>query len=60
MRFWVFSADMLMSALAAREAMRQGEGATEQQAKDETQAIVAFLTGDEARAHKMFGEDGRG
>lgn len=44
MRAWVFTEDQLDSMLAAREAARQKQdGATEQQAKDETSAIKIFL-----------------
>jgi hypothetical protein len=40
---WVFHEEKLDSALAAREARRVKEGATEQQARDETFTIRAFL-----------------
>lgn len=43
MNWWVFHEEMLASALAAREAERQKAGATEQQAKDETQVVIEFL-----------------
>jgi hypothetical protein len=43
MRYWVFHEQTLAAALAAHELDRQKEGASEQQAKDETQIIVAFL-----------------
>lgn len=42
-RYWVFDEQQLDSLLAAREAERQRAGATEQQAKDETVTIKAFL-----------------
>lgn len=43
MRIFVISDAVLAQALAAREAERQREGATEQQAKDETQIVAEFL-----------------
>lgn len=43
MRIFVFSDAVLAQALAAREAERQGEGATLQQAQDETQIVAQFL-----------------
>lgn len=43
MRIYVISDQALAGALAAREAERQREGATEQQAKDETQVVLEFL-----------------
>lgn len=57
MRYWVFHEQMLAAALAAYEARRQGEGATEQQAKDETVAIVTFLASAEVRERGMVGAD---
>lgn len=47
-RYWVFEESRLAAALAAREAERQKEGATEQQAKDETLMIVQFLASEAA------------
>lgn len=43
MRYWVFNEGMLDDVLAEREARRQQEGATEQQARDETVFIKTFL-----------------
>lgn len=43
MRYWVFHEQALVDCLALREAERIKEGATEQQAKDETVVIVQFL-----------------
>lgn len=48
MPWWVFHQEQLAAALAAREAERQKEGATEQQAKDETLIIVQFLASEAA------------
>lgn len=45
MRYWVFNEAMLDDVLAVREAARQQEGASEQQAKDETVLIKTFLFG---------------
>ncbi len=60
MTFWLFTKEMLGNALTAHEAERQAEGATEQQAKDETMVILAFISGNAARSHKMCCDDGRG
>jgi len=54
MRMWVFSDEMLARALAEFEARRQREGASEQQAKDDTATIVAFLGSSEVAEHKML------
>lgn len=43
MRYWVFHEDQLDQMLAAREAERMKDGATEQQVKDETVTIKEFL-----------------
>lgn len=43
MRYWVFHEEQLSAALAAREAERRAEGATDEQAKAETLTIVQFL-----------------
>lgn len=59
MRYWVFHEEMLAGALADREAERVKEGATEQQAKDETQIVAQFLTSEAARRHKLEGGRGR-
>jgi hypothetical protein len=48
MPWWVFHQEQLAAALAAREAERVKQGATEQQAKDETQIIAAFLASESA------------
>lgn len=40
---WVFHEEKLDSALAAREAQRMAQGASEQQARDETVTIKGFL-----------------
>lgn len=48
MAWWVFHQEQLAAALAAREAERQKEGATEQQAKDETTIVVQFLASETA------------
>ncbi len=48
MKYWVFHEEMLAVALSAREAEREQQGATEQQAKDETQTIVQFLASEGA------------
>jgi hypothetical protein len=53
MRYWVFHESQLSAALAAREAERMKEGATEQQAKDETLIVAQFLTSEAARP--LFG-----
>lgn len=50
MRYWVFHDGQLSSALAAREAERQRQGATEQQAKDETLVVVQFLASEAAKS----------
>lgn len=47
-RYWVFEDSRLAAALAAREAERMKEGATELQAKDETVTIVQFLASEAA------------
>jgi hypothetical protein len=52
--YWVFNNEMLEAALAAFEARRQGEGASEQQARDETAIIKMFLTSAEAERAKML------
>ena len=49
MRYWVFHEEALAAALAAREAERMKEGATEQQAKDETIIVAQFLTSEAAK-----------
>lgn len=49
MRYWVFHDQQLSAALAAREGERQKQGATEQQAKDETAIVVEFLASDAAK-----------
>lgn len=49
MRYRVFHEEQLAAALAAREAERMKEGATEQQAKDETSIVVQFLISGAAR-----------
>ncbi len=43
MRVFVISDASLAQALAAREAERQRDGASEQQAKDETQIVAEFI-----------------
>lgn len=43
MKWWVFHEEQLSDALEARERKRQEEGATEQQAKDETQIVLQFI-----------------
>lgn len=43
MNWWVFHAQQLDTALAAREAKRQQEGATQAEAKAESALIYAFL-----------------
>lgn len=53
MRAWAFHDAQLAQALAAWEARRQAEGASEQQAKDDTQTIVQFLASPEALEAKM-------
>lgn len=60
MRYWVFHEDMLGAALAAYEARRQSEGATEQQAKDDTAVIAAFLGSAEVRERHMISSGGKG
>lgn len=45
-RYWVFHEQQLAAALATREAERQKEGASEQQAKDETMIVLQFLASD--------------
>ena len=59
MKYWVFEEGNLSAALAAHEATRQREGASEQQAKDETQVILAFLGGEAARERGLINDDGR-
>ncbi len=49
MRYWVFHEEHLAAALAAREAERIKEGATEEQAKDETLIVAQFLTSESAK-----------
>lgn len=53
MRYWVFHEAMLDGALAAFEARRQREGASEQQAKDESFQVKLFLVS--AEAEKLLG-----
>jgi hypothetical protein len=60
MKYWVFHAEMLAKALAAHEAARQRAGASEQQAKDDTQVIIAFLGSAAAREQGLVNDDGRG
>lgn len=48
MAWWVFHQEQLAVALAAREAERMNEGATEQQARDETQIVAEFLGSESA------------
>lgn len=50
MKYWVFYDAMLSSALAQHEAERQKEGASEQQAKDETAIILRVPRA--SRAHQ--------
>ena len=59
MRYWVFHEEMLAKALAAREAERTQQGASEQQAKDETLIVVQFLASPAAVAAKMIGGDAK-
>ena len=54
MKWWAFHEEMLDSELALREAKRLQDGATEQQARDETVTIKEFL----ASSEKLLG--GRG
>lgn len=49
MAWWCFHQEQLAAALAAREAERVKQGATEQQAKDETQIVAEFLASWAAR-----------
>lgn len=49
MPWWFFHQEQLAARLAAREAERVRDGATEQQAKDETQIIAEFLASEAAR-----------
>lgn len=49
MPWWCFHQEQLAARLAAHEAERVKQGATEQQAKDETQIIASFLASDAAR-----------
>lgn len=49
MPWWVFHQEQLAAALVAREAERMKEGATEQQAREETQIVAAFLASESAR-----------
>ena len=56
--YWVFHDAQLDQALAAFEARRQGEGASEEQTKDETAVIKLFLISAEADRAKLIG--GRG
>jgi hypothetical protein len=46
--YWVFTDTQLANALTHFEERRKREGASEQQAKDETNSIVQFLTSPEA------------
>lgn len=55
MMWWCFHEENLAAALAAYEARRTHEGATEQQAKDDTSVIAQFLASPEAKAHKLVG-----
>lgn len=48
MPWWAFHQEQLAAALAAREAERMKEGATEQQARDETQIVAQFLASESA------------
>lgn len=48
-RYWVFDEAMLASALAEREAERTLEGASAQQAADETEIVMRFLASHAAR-----------
>lgn len=58
MTYWVFHDVQLDQALAAFEARRQGDGATEQQAKDESAVIKLFLFSAEAGRAKLIGGTG--
>lgn len=49
MPWWCFHQEQLAVALATREAERMKEGATEQQAKDETQIVAEFLASESAK-----------
>ena len=53
MRYWIFHDEMLAAALTHFEARRMGKGASEQQAKDDTQVIAQFLASPEAK--KLIG-----
>lgn len=53
MKCFVFTEDTLAQALAARESQRQAEGASEQQAKDETQIVLEFFRWALAEQPKM-------
>lgn len=46
--YWVFTDTQLANALALYEDRRKREGATDQQAKDESASISQFLTAPEA------------
>lgn len=54
-RWWVFHEEQLAVALAAFEARRMQEGASEQQAKDDVATVLGFLGGPEARDHHLLG-----
>ena len=55
MAYWVFNDETLAAALALHETARMNQGATEQQAKDETLIIAQFLGSPAAVAAKMIG-----
>lgn len=58
MKYWVFHEEMLSKALAEHEAARIRDGATEQQAKDDTATVLAFLAGEAARRCDLINDDG--
>lgn len=61
MRYWVFNEQQLADALAAHEATRQRENhITEQQAKDESQVVLTFLSSAAVRHLAMTRNDARG
>ena len=59
MKYWVFHEQMLAKALDAHEAERRRQGATEQQAMDDTQVILAFLCSEAAKERGLLNDDGR-
>lgn len=57
MRYWVFTAQTLDDALSAYMNRRQAEGASDEQAGEETRLVERFLIGPEAQAGGLIRGD---